>query len=110
MEEKYPVGIQIGQHKYRCIFDWPGCLVYPSGAWYVIPDMVVDLDNNIIMKRRRSTSDKKRKSKLTKVELKEFKQAPDITKFAESDKTLLAMRTNDGKIQSNSRPRRRRKT
>jgi hypothetical protein len=84
--------------------------VHPSGPWYDISDMVVDLDNNIIMKRKRVPGEQRRlQGRLTKVELREFKRAPNVTAYAENFNKLKTMSLNNGEIQDNGRPRRRRK-
>jgi len=88
------VGIILGGSAFVLSVQYPGDVFYPSGPWYDIPELVVNLEEEQVLRYKSRTP--RPRWKLSAMEKRRFNKAPDITKLRDNRKELTRLK-NGGK-------------
>ena len=88
------MGIILGGSAFVLSPQYPGDAYYPSGPWYDLPELVVNLDEEQVLRYKSDTP--RPRWKLSVMEIRRFNKAPDITKHRDNRKELTRLK-NGGK-------------
>ena len=89
------VGIIIGGIPYRIRLQYPGDVFYPKGPWYDIPELVANLEENVVMRYRASSP--RPFCRLSCLEIRMFRNAEDITDLQNNLKELKRIKNGQRK-------------
>jgi hypothetical protein len=95
------IGIILGGVPYIIELQYIGQLYHPSGPWYDVPDLVVNLSTTLIMRSRgKYVSRPVGMATLSVLEVRKFKRAENITHLRDNKKGLQQLRDKNEKLQN----------
>ena len=84
------IGIILGGSAFVLSLQYPGDAFYPAGPWYDLPELVVNLEEEQVLRYKASIP--RPRWKLSVKEIRRFHKAPDITQYRDNRQELKRLK------------------